>query len=147
MEADLILKYFPDLTPKQKHQFNQLKSLYEEWNAQINVISRKDIDELYSRHVLHSLGIAKIIQFKPRTSIMDVGTGGGFPGIPLAILFPESNFYLVDTIGKKIKVVNAIVQALELENVEGVQKLIVPDLLTKKYAIKEESEKIIKDPK
>ena len=122
MEADLILKYFPDLTPKQKHQFNHLKSLYEEWNAQINVISRKDIDELYSRHVLHSLGIAKIIQFKPRTSIMDVGTGGGFPGIPLAILFPESNFYLVDTIGKKIKVVNAIVQALELENVEGVQK-------------------------
>lgn len=122
MEADLILKYFPDLTPKQKHQFNQLKSLYEEWNAQINVISRKDIDELYSRHVLHSLGIAKIIQFKPGTSIMDVGTGGGFPGIPLAILFPESNFYLVDTIGKKIKVVNAVAQALELENVEGVQK-------------------------
>ena len=122
MEADLILKYFPDLTPKQKHQFNQLKSLYEEWNAQINVISRKDIDELYSRHVLHSLGIAKIIQFKPGTSIMDVGTGGGFPGIPLAILFPESNFYLVDTIGKKIKVVNAVAQALELKNVEGVQK-------------------------
>ena len=122
MEADLILKYFPDLTPKQKHQFNHLKSLYEEWNAQINVISRKDIDELYSRHVLHSLGIAKIIQFKPGTSIMDVGTGGGFPGIPLAILFPESNFYLVDTIGKKIKVVNAVAQALELENVEGVQK-------------------------
>lgn len=122
MEADLILKYFPDLTPKQKHQFNQLKSLYEEWNAQINVISRKDIDELYTRHVLHSLGIAKIIQFKPGTSIMDVGTGGGFPGIPLAILFPESNFYLVDTIGKKIKVVNAVAQALELENVEGVQK-------------------------
>ena len=118
----LILKYFPYLTQKQKRQFNQLKSLYEEWNAQINVISRKDIDELYTRHVLHSLGIAKIIQFKPGTSIMDVGTGGGFPGIPLAILFPESNFYLVDTIGKKIKVVNAVAQALELENVEGVQK-------------------------
>ncbi|MBK21762.1 MAG: 16S rRNA (guanine(527)-N(7))-methyltransferase RsmG [Flavobacteriales bacterium] len=122
METGLILKYFPYLTQKQKRQFNQLKSLYEEWNAQINVISRKDIDELYTRHVLHSLGIAKIIQFKPGTSIMDVGTGGGFPGIPLAILFPESNFYLVDTIGKKIKVVNAVAQALELENVEGVQK-------------------------
>ena len=122
MELDLILKYFPDLTQKQKHQFNQLKSLYEEWNAQINVISRKDIDELYTRHVLHSLGIAKVVQFKPGTSIMDVGTGGGFPGIPLAILFPESNFYLVDTIGKKIKVVNAVAQALELKNVEGVQK-------------------------
>ncbi len=122
MELDLILKYFPDLTQKQKHQFNQLKSLYEEWNAQINVISRKDIDELYTRHILHSLGIAKVVQFKPGTSIMDVGTGGGFPGIPLAILFPESNFYLVDTIGKKIKVVNAVAQALELKNVEGVQK-------------------------
>ena len=122
MELDLILKYFPDLTQKQKHQFNQLKSLYEEWNAQINVISRKDIDELYTRHILHSLGIAKVVQFKPETSIMDVGTGGGFPGIPLAILFPESNFYLVDTIGKKIKVVNAVAQALELKNAEGVQK-------------------------
>jgi len=122
MELDLILKYFPDLTQKQKHQFNQLKSLYEEWNAQINVISRKDIDELYTRHILHSLGIAKVVQFKPETSIMDVGTGGGFPGIPLAILFPESNFYLVDTIGKKIKVVNAVAQALKLKNVEGVQK-------------------------
>ncbi len=122
MELDLILKYFPDLTLTQKHQFNQLKSLYEEWNAQINVISRKDIDELYTRHVLHSLGIAKVVQFKPGTSIMDVGTGGGFPGIPLAILFPESNFYLVDTIGKKIKVVNAVTQALELKNVESAQK-------------------------
>ena len=122
MELDLILKYFPDLTVKQKNQFNQLQSLYKEWNAQINVISRKDIDELYTRHVLHSLGIAKVIQFKAGTSIMDVGTGGGFPGIPLAILFPESNFYLVDTIGKKIKVVNAVAKALALQNVEGVQK-------------------------
>ena len=122
MELDLILKYFPDLTVKQKNQFNQLQSLYKEWNAQINVISRKDIDELYTRHVLHSLGIAKVIQFKAGTSIMDVGTGGGFPGIPLAILFPESNFYLVDTIGKKIKVVNAVAEALALQNVEGVQK-------------------------
>ena len=122
MELDLILKYFPDLTVNQKNQFNQLQSLYKEWNAQINVISRKDIDELYTRHVLHSLGIAKVIQFKAGTSIMDVGTGGGFPGIPLAILFPESNFYLVDTIGKKIKVVNAVAEALALQNVEGVQK-------------------------
>jgi 16S rRNA (guanine527-N7)-methyltransferase len=122
MELDLILKYFPDLTVKQKNQFNQLQSLYKEWNAQINVISRKDIDELYTRHVLHSLGIAKVIQFKAGTSIMDVGTGGGFPGIPLAILFPNSNFYLVDTIGKKIKVVNAVAKALALQNVEGVQK-------------------------
>ena len=122
MEFNLILKYFPDLTVKQKNQFSQLQSLYKEWNAQINVISRKDIDELYTRHVLHSLGIAKVIQFKAGTSIMDVGTGGGFPGIPLAILFPESNFYLVDTIGKKIKVVNAVAKALALQNVEGVQK-------------------------
>tara|TARA_B100001094_G_C18152611_1_gene784532 strand:+ start:45 stop:674 length:630 start_codon:yes stop_codon:yes gene_type:complete len=122
MGINLILKYFPGLTENQKNQFSQLKDLYKEWNSQINVISRKDIDELYSRHILHSLGIAKIIQFKPGTSIMDVGTGGGFPGIPLAILFPECNFYLVDTIGKKIKVVNAITEALELKNVEGVQK-------------------------
>ena len=122
MGIELILKYFPDLTERQKEQFVQLQDLYEEWNSQINVISRKDIDELYTRHILHSLGIAKIIQFKPGTSIMDVGTGGGFPGIPLAILFPESNFYLVDTIGKKIKVVNAVAEALGLDNVEGVQK-------------------------
>lgn len=122
MSLNLILKYFPDLTDRQKDQFTQLKGLYAEWNSQINVISRKDIEELYTRHILHSLGIAKIIQFKPRTSIMDVGTGGGFPGIPLAILFPDSNFYLVDTIGKKIKVVNSIASALNLNNVEGVQK-------------------------
>lgn len=122
MEIDLILKYFPDLTETQIEQFAKLKLLYEEWNSQINVISRKDIDELYTRHILHSLGIAKVIQFKPGTSIMDVGTGGGFPGIPLAILFPEASFYLIDTIGKKIKVVNAISEALGLKNVEGVQK-------------------------
>tara|TARA_A100001234_G_C12594946_1_gene372296 strand:- start:175 stop:804 length:630 start_codon:yes stop_codon:yes gene_type:complete len=122
MRLNLILKYFPDLTENQKNQFNKLQDLYVKWNAQINVISRKDIDELYTRHVLHSLGIAKVIQFKAGTSIMDVGTGGGFPGIPLAILFPESNFYLIDTIGKKIKVVNAVAEALALQNVEGVQK-------------------------
>ena len=122
MGFEIILKYFPDLSEKQKNQFKQLQSLYEEWNEQINLISRKDINELYTRHILHSLGIAKVIQFKPKTSIMDVGTGGGFPGIPLAILFPESNFYLVDTIGKKIKVVNAIADSLKLDNVEGVQK-------------------------
>jgi 16S rRNA (guanine527-N7)-methyltransferase len=122
MGLEIILKYFPDLSEKQKNQFKQLQSIYENWNGQINLISRKDINELYTRHILHSLGIAKVIQFKPKTSIMDVGTGGGFPGIPLAILFPESNFYLVDTIGKKIKVVNAIADSLKLDNVEGVQK-------------------------
>lgn len=122
MGIELILKYFPNLTERQKEQFVQLQDLYEEWNSQINVISRKDIEELYTRHVLHSLGIAKVIQFQPGTSIMDVGTGGGFPGIPLAILYPESNFYLIDTIGKKIKVVNAVAEALGLNNVEGVQK-------------------------
>ena len=117
MGLDLILRYFPDLSEKQKNQFQQLQIIYQEWNKQINVISRKDINELYTRHILHSLGIAKVVKFKPTTSIMDVGTGGGFPGIPLAILFPESNFYLVDTIGKKIKVVNAVVDYLKLENV------------------------------
>ena len=118
----LITKYFPNLTETQQQQFAQLQSLYEHWNAQINVISRKDIDLLYERHVLHSLGIAKVMSFKPKTTIMDVGCGGGFPGIPLAILFPESNFYLVDSIGKKIKVVNEIATALGLENVEAEHK-------------------------
>ena len=113
----IVLNYFPDLTEQQKQQFFQLQSLYEYWNAQINVVSRKDIDLLYERHVIHSLGIAKLIAFEPATSIMDVGCGGGFPGIPLAILFPEANFYLVDAIGKKIKVVNEIISALGLKNV------------------------------
>ena len=115
----LITKYFPNLTELQQQQFAQLQGLYEHWNAQINVISRKDIDLLYERHVLHSLGIAKVMAFKPKTSIMDVGCGGGFPGIPLAILFPESNFYLVDSIGKKIKVVNEVAAALGLKNVRA----------------------------
>jgi len=114
-----ILKYFPDLSEKQVSQFEQLESLYKEWNAQINVISRKDIDELYTRHVLHSLAIAKVQSFNPKSSVLDIGTGGGFPGIPLAILFPETNFYLVDSIGKKIKVVNEVASALGLTNVKG----------------------------
>ncbi|MGZ4034341.1 MAG: 16S rRNA (guanine(527)-N(7))-methyltransferase RsmG [Bacteroidia bacterium] len=121
-DISIILKYFPDLTQKQQEQFAQLQGLYEHWNAQINVISRKDIDLLYERHVLHSLGIAKVIKFKPKTTVMDVGCGGGFPGIPLAILFPETNFYLVDSIGKKIKVVNEVAEALGLKNVRAEHK-------------------------
>jgi 16S rRNA (guanine527-N7)-methyltransferase len=112
-----ILKFFPDLTPTQQAQFEQLLPLYKEWNEQINVISRKDIDELYLRHVLHSLSIAKVLKFQPGTEILDLGTGGGFPGIPLAILFPEVKFHLVDSIGKKIKVVQAVADELGLTNV------------------------------
>ncbi len=114
----IIEKYFPDLTELQISQFSQLEELYKDWNVQINVVSRKDIDELYLRHVLHSLGIAKVIQFKPATKVMDVGTGGGFPGIPLAILFPETRFHLVDSIGKKIKVVDGVIEGLGLTNVK-----------------------------
>ena len=113
----LLHKYFPDLSASQIAQFSELRNLYEDWNLKINVVSRKDIDELYLRHVLHSLGIAKLVQFKPDTKIMDVGTGGGFPGIPLAILFPKTNFHLVDSIGKKIKVVNEVAEGLGLQNV------------------------------
>lgn len=118
----IIANYFPDITPLQQQQFAQLQGLYEHWNAQINVISRKDIELLYERHVLHSLGIAKVMRFKPKTKVMDVGCGGGFPGIPLAILFPEASFYLVDSIGKKIKVVNEIAAALDLKNVRAEHK-------------------------
>ena len=116
----LILKYFPELTEVQKGHFSQLQELYNDWNEQINVISRKDTENFYERHVLHSLGIAKIIEFKDGTSILDIGTGGGFPGIPLAILFPNCQFTLVDSIGKKIKVVNEIALSLGLTNVKGI---------------------------
>jgi 16S rRNA (guanine527-N7)-methyltransferase len=119
---DEILKQFPNLSDNQILQFQKLQGLYEDWNAKINVISRKDIDELYTRHVLHSLGIAKIIEFRPGSRIMDVGTGGGFPGIPLAILHPEVDFYLIDVIAKKIKVVNEVATGLGLKNVKAEQK-------------------------
>ena len=118
---DEILKYFPKLTAIQKGQFEKLDFLYHDWNEKINVISRKDIDALYTKHILHSLGIAKIIQFEPGTYVLDVGTGGGFPGIPLAILFPETRFYLIDVIAKKIKVVQAVAEGLELKNVRAEQ--------------------------
>lgn len=116
---EIIQKYFPALTPKQNEQFKLLQNLYNDWNSKINVISRKDIDHLYERHILHSLAIAKIISFTPNTSILDVGTGGGFPGIPLAILFPDCHFHLVDSIAKKIKVVNEIAHAIELKNIHA----------------------------
>ena len=119
--STIIEKYFPQLSDKQKHQFAQLGNLYTLWNSQINVISRADIDNLYEKHILHSLALAKVVNFKDFTEILDVGTGGGFPGIPLAILFPNCQFHLVDSIGKKIKVVNEIVQALGLENVKAEQ--------------------------
>jgi len=121
MQKKLIDKYFPALTGKQKEQFDQLGTLYSEWNSRINVISRKDMENFYLHHVLHSLGIAKLVSFKPETKIMDAGTGGGFPGIPLAILFPETQFYLVDSIGKKIKVVRAVAETLKLQNVKAEQ--------------------------
>lgn len=115
---ELLLKYFPELTEVQKLQFEKLEELYQDWNLKINVVSRKDIDELYLRHVLHSLGIAKVHQFLPGSKVLDVGTGGGFPGIPLAILFPETHFHLVDSIGKKIKVVEEVVAGLGIQNVK-----------------------------
>jgi 16S rRNA (guanine527-N7)-methyltransferase len=116
---EIITKYFAGLSDLQLDQLGRLGSLYEEWNSKINVISRKDIEQLYERHVLHSLAIAKIIQFKPGTRVLDVGTGGGFPGIPLAILFPETSFLLVDSIGKKIHVVNEVSNALNLQNLKA----------------------------
>jgi 16S rRNA (guanine527-N7)-methyltransferase len=118
---DIILKYFPDLSPDQKDKFSKLKPIYEEWNEKINVISRKDMEHFYEKHVLHSLAIAKVMEFKPGTKVLDIGTGGGFPGIPLAILFPETHFHLVDSIGKKITVVKDVARQLKLTNVEAQQ--------------------------
>ena len=119
---DIILKYFPDLLEKQIKQFSQLQDLYNEWNSQINVISRKDMENLYLKHVLHSLAIAKVISFADGTKVLDVGTGGGFPGIPLAILFPNVEFLLVDSIGKKIKVVNEVANSIGLKNLRAEHK-------------------------
>ena len=125
--AQIIFDHFPELTDLQKSQFEQLDALYREWNAKINVISRKDIDNLYSHHVLHSLGIAKVVNFRPGTRLLDAGTGGGFPGIPLAILFPECEFVLVDSIGKKIKVANAVIEALGLTNVTALHRNVMEE--------------------
>ncbi len=119
VKPDIIFKYFKDLSPTQVAQFEKLFELYSFWNAQINVISRKDIEELYERHILHSLGIARFCTFKPGEKVLDVGCGGGFPGIPLAIMFPETQFHLVDSIGKKIKVVNEVASALGLTNLKA----------------------------
>src|SRR5690606_1377454 len=120
MSTALILKYFPEVSDLQKEQFARLENVYREWNEKINVISRKDMDSLYEKHILHSLGIAKVMAFKPGTKVLDVGTGGGFPGIPLAILFPEAHFTLIDSIGKKITVVKAVSEEIGLQNIEAV---------------------------
>lgn len=130
-DFDIILRYFPDLTDRQKEQFRQLRPLYESWNARINVISRKDLENLYVNHVLHSLGIATVIKFLPGSKILDAGTGGGFPGIPLAILFPDVQFHLVDSIAKKITVVQEVSKALELKNVHAEAKRV--ENLNSKY--------------
>jgi len=119
VKSEIIYKYFPELTEKQRQQFDRLGELYEEWNSMINVVSRKDIDMLYERHVLHSLGIARVCRFADDSEVLDVGTGGGFPGIPLAILFPEVSFHLVDAVGKKIKVVEEVAAGLGLTNVKA----------------------------
>ena len=126
-DVSLIFDYFPDLTDVQRKQFEQLDALYHEWNANINVISRKDIDNLYPHHILHSLGIAKVIRFRPGSFIMDIGTGGGFPGIPLAILFPECHFHLVDSIGKKIKVASSVASSIGLKNVTAVHRNVMEE--------------------
>lgn len=120
MSTTLLLKYFPDLTEKQLEQFDKLEDLYNEWNEKINVISRKDMESLYEKHILHSLAIAKVMEFASGTKVLDIGTGGGFPGIPLAILFPEAEFTLIDSIGKKINVVNAVSEGVGLKNVTAI---------------------------
>ena len=125
--VDLIFENFPDLTDEQRKQFAALDALYHDWNAKINVISRKDIDNLYVHHVLHSLGIAKVVRFRPATRVMDIGTGGGFPGIPLAILFPEATFHLVDSIGKKVRVAAAVAESIGLKNVDCVHRNVVEE--------------------
>lgn len=124
MGIEIVLKYFSDLSDEQRQQFELLESLYQDWNQKINVVSRKDIDELYLRHVLHSLGIAKIQQFQPGSAVLDVGTGGGFPGVPLAILFPNTHFTLVDSIGKKIKVVEEVVEGTGITNVTAINSRV-----------------------
>jgi 16S rRNA (guanine527-N7)-methyltransferase len=129
---ELIKKYFPSLSEIQYDQLSQLQGLYEDWNEKVNLISRKDIENLYERHILHSLGIAKVFKFSPNTDILDVGTGGGFPGIPLAILYPESHFHLVDSIGKKIVVVKSVSQALGLQNVIA-EQIRAESIKNKKY--------------
>lgn len=120
MSVELILKYFPEISEIQKSQFVKLENLYNEWNEKINVISRKDMESLYEKHILHSLGIAKVMEFSPGTKVLDIGTGGGFPGIPLAILFPETQFTLIDSIGKKITVVNAVSEGIDLKNLTAI---------------------------
>ena len=132
MRMDLLQHHFPNLSPKQIDQFERLQELYSDWNQKVNLISRKDIDNLYEKHVLHSLAIAKIQPFEPGSEILDVGTGGGFPGIPLAILFPECHFHLVDSIGKKIMVVNSIATSLGLQNVRA-QQIRAEEIKQKKY--------------
>ncbi len=124
MKAELVFQYFPNLSQVQQNQFLQLEDLYKDWNQKINVVSRKDIEELYLRHVLHSLGIAKVHQFKSGATVLDVGTGGGFPGIPLAIMFPQTHFTLVDAIGKKIKVVQEVIDGLGIENVTAIHSRV-----------------------
>ena len=128
---DLINKYFPDIPKEQYNQLKELKSHYEEWNQKINVISRKDIDNFYERHVLHSLAIAKLIQFRDDSTIIDVGTGGGFPGVPLAILFPNAHFTLLDSIGKKLKVINEISEKLHIDNIETIHSRV--ETIDRKY--------------
>ncbi|GAB3229799.1 16S rRNA (guanine(527)-N(7))-methyltransferase RsmG [Algoriphagus aestuariicola] len=129
--TQLILSYFPDLSEKQIEQFDRLQELYEDWNSKINVISRKDMEQFYVHHVLHSLGIAKVMRFQPGTKVLDIGTGGGFPGIPLAILFPDTHFHLVDSIGKKISVVKEVAKSLKLSNIEAQQARA--ETLVRKY--------------